>query len=286
MREIERRTGWPCRGVVPWLDAARRLPAEDSVGLDGDGARVTPPGGRIKIVVPLLPRIANVDDFDPLRMEPAVDFVMASLSHPLPRDADVVVLPGTKSTLDDRACIRAEGWDHDILAHARAGGRAGGRVLGLCGGYQMLGRRVRDATGADGSAGEARGLGLLDVETEMAPEKAVRPVSGTCVRSGVPLSGYEIHTGRTTGSDAAARPLAYLEYGPDGAVSADGRVEGTYVHGLFAGDRFRARWLERVRAGTSSTLAWEPALDRAIDDLADGLQAALDVDALFADAGR
>ena len=150
----------------------------------------------------------------------------------------------------------------------------------------MLGRRVRDATGADGPAGEARGLGLLDVETEMAPEKAVRPVSGTCVRSGVPLSGCEIHTGRTTGSDAAARPLAYLECGPDGAVSADGRVEGTYVHGLFAGDRFRARWLERVRAGTSSTLAWEPALDRAIDDLADGLQAALDVDALFADAGR
>ena len=149
----------------------------------------------------------------------------------------------------------------------------------------MLGRRVRDGSGADGSAGEAPGLGLLDVETEMEPEKAVRPVAGTCARSGVPVSGYEIHTGRTAGPDAAARPFGHLERGPDGAVSADGRIAGTYVHGLFNGDRFRARWLERVRAGTSSSLAWESALDRAIDDLADGLEAALDVDALLADAG-
>ncbi len=299
VREIERRTGWPCRGVVPWLHAARRLPAEDSVGLDGEakkaeraelaeraehfghGALSRSDRGRVKVVVPLLPRIANADDFDPLRMEPAVDLVMASLAHPLPRDADVVVLPGTKSTLDDLACIRAHGWDHDILAHARAGGR----VLGLCGGYQMLGRRVRDVAGADGSTGDAPGLGLLDVGTEMEPEKAVRPVAGTCARSGVVLSGYEIHTGRTAGPDAAARPFAHLERGPDGAVSVDGRVEGTYVHGLFHEDGFRACWLERVRAGSSSSLAWEAALDRAIDDLADGLEAALDVDALLADAG-
>ena len=280
VREIERRTGWPCRGVVPWLDAAGRLPAEDSVGLDG-GARGVSRTGRVKVVVPLLPRIANADDLDPLRMEPAVEVAMVPLSRAMPRDADVVVLPGTKSTLGDLACLRAAGWDHDILAHARAGGR----VLGLCGGYQMLGRRVRDGSGADGSAGEAPGLGLLDVETEMEPEKAVRPVAGTCARSGVPVFGYEIHTGRTAGPDAAARPFGHLERGPDGAVSADGRIAGTYVHGLFNGDRFRARWLERVRAGTSSSLAWESALDRAIDDLADGLEAALDVDALLADAG-
>ena len=281
VREIERRTGWPCRGVVPWLDAARRLPAEDSVGLDAHAGYGGSRDGRVKVVVPLLPRIANTDDFDPLGIEPAVELVMAPLSAPLPRDADVVVLPGTKSTLDDLAFVRAQGWDHDILAHARAGGR----VLGLCGGYQMLGRRVRDVAGADGSAREAPGLGLLDVETEMEPEKAVRPVAGTCARTGVPIRGYEIHTGRTSGPDAAARPLAHLEHGPDGAVSADGRVEGTYAHGLFNEDRFRAGWLDRVRAGSSSSLAWEAALDRAIDELADGLEAALDVDALLADAG-
>ena len=294
VREIERRTGWPCRGVVPWLDAARRLPAEDSVGLQA--AEAEPAGeaeeaghagsgrssrGRVKVVAPLLPRIANADDFDPLRMEPAVDLVMAPLAGPLPRDADVVVLPGSKSTLDDLACLRAHGWDHDILAHARAGGR----VLGLCGGYQMLGLRVRDAAGADGSAGDAPGLELLDVETEMEPEKAVRPVAGMCARTSAPIRGYEIHTGRTFGPDAARRPFAHLERGPDGAVSADGRVEGTYVHGLFNEDAFRARWLERVRAGSSSSLAREAALDRAIDELADGLEAALDVDALLADAG-
>ena len=287
VREIERRTSWPCRGVVPWLDAARRLPAEDSVGLDagaglaGSAGGVGPRGRRVKVVVPLLPRIANADDLDPLRAEPAVDLVMTPLARPLPRDADVVVLPGTKSTLDDLASVRAHGWDHDILAHARAGGR----VLGLCGGYQMLGRRVRDVGGADGSAGEAPGLGLLDVETEMAPDKAVHSVAGTCARSGAAVTGYEIHTGRTTGPDADRRPFVHLARGPDGAVSADGRVEGTYVHGLFNEDRFRAGWLERVRAGASSTLAWEAAVDRAIDELADGLEAALDVDALLADAG-
>ena len=293
VREIERRTGWPCRGVVPWLDAARRVPAEDSVGLDegagkaeevgsaGDAGPCRSRRGRVKVVVPLLPRIANADDFDPLRMEPAVDFVMAPLARPLPQDADVVVLPGSKSTLDDLACLRAHGWDHDILAHARAGGR----VLGLCGGYQMLGRHVRDPTGVDGSAGDTPGLELLDVETEMASEKAVRPVAGTCARTSAPIRGYEIHTGRTCGPDAARRPFAHLEGGPDGAVSANGRVEGTYVHGLFNEDAFRARWLERVRAGSSSSLAREAALDRAIDELADGLERALDVDALLADAG-
>ena len=287
VREIERRTGWPCRGVVPWLDAAQRLPAEDSVGLAeraeqaGHGGPDRSRRGRVKVVVPLLPRIANADDFDPLRLEPGVDLVMASLARPLPRDADVVVLPGTKSTLGDLACLRAHGWDHDILAHARAGGR----VLGLCGGYQMLGRRVRDVAGTDGSTGEAPGLGLLDVDTEMEPQKAVRPVAGTCARTGVPIRGYEIHTGRTSGPDADARPLAHLERGPDGAVGVDGRVEGTYVHGLFNEDGFRARWLERVRAGSSSSLAREAVLDRAIDDLADGLEAALDVDALLAEAG-
>ena len=282
VREIERRTGWPCRGVIPWLDAARRLPPEDAVVLDrpgggGQHAGATGAGDRVRIVAPRLSRIANFDDVDPLRMEPGVDFAFVPPGSPLPRDADVVVLLGTKSTLGDLAFLRSEGWDHDVIAHARSGGR----VLGLCGGYQMLGRRVRDPDGVDGPAGEAPGLGLLDIETVMRGEKSVRPVGGTCARSGVSLSGYEIHMGATTGPDAA-RPFAHLAGGgPDGAVSADGRIEGSYVHGVFAGDEFRARWLEGVHAGTASAFAYEPAIEQALDDLADGLEAALDVDALL-----
>ena len=295
VRELERRTGWPCRGVVPWLDAAGRLPPEDAAVLDRPGERSRDrPGGRraasegtggarVRIVAPRLSRIANFDDADPLRLEPAVDFAFVPPGAPLPRDAEVVVLLGTKSTLGDLAFLRSQGWDHDVIAHARSGGR----VIGLCGGYQMLGRRVRDPDGVDGPAGEAPGLGLLDVETVMRGEKSVRPVAGTCARSGAALSGYEIHMGATTGPDTT-RPFAHLADGrggpgrPDGAVSADGRIEGSYLHGLFAGDGFRARWLEGVRTGASSALAYEPAVEQALDELADGIEAALDVDTLFA----
>ena len=277
VRDIERRTGWPCRGVIPWLDAARRLPSEDAVVLDRpEGRRSAGAGARVRIVAPRLSRVANFDDVDPLRMEPAVDFDFVPPGQPLPRDADVIVLLGTKSTLGDLAFLRSEGWDHDVIAHARTGGR----VLGLCGGYQMLGRMVRDPDGVDGPAGEAPGLGLLDVETVMGGEKSVHPVAGTCARSNVPVAGYEIHMGSTTGPDTA-RPFAHLPSGPDGAVSADGRVEGTYVHGLFAGDEFRSRWLEGVRGGASSAFAYEPAIEQALDDLADGLESALEIDALL-----
>ena len=120
-------------------------------------------------------------------------------------------------------------------------------VLGLCGGYQMLGRVIRDPAGADGVPGEAAGLGLLDVETVMTGDKAVRPVTGACVRSGAPVRGFEIHLGVSSGPDTA-RPMVHLEHGSDGAASADGRVAGCYVHGLFAGDAFRAQWLDDIRA--------------------------------------
>ena len=278
VRDIERRTGWPCRGVVPWLDAAGRLPPEDAVVLDRPGDQPARGGveKRVRIVAPKLSRVANFDDMDPLRLEPAVDFSFVPPGMPLPRDADVVVLLGTKSTLGDLEFIRSQGWDHDVIAHARSGGR----VLGLCGGYQVLGRRVCDPDGVDGPAGAAPGLGLLDVETVMRGEKRVRPVAGTCARSGTPLSGYEIHMGATTGADAA-RPFAHLERGPDGAVSADGRIEGSYVHGLFAGDEFRARWLESVRAGAASAFVYETAIEEALDELADGIEMALDVEALL-----
>ena len=280
VRDIERRTGWPCRGVIPWSAAALRLPQEDAVVLQRTEAPPRHAGGRVRVVVPLLSRIANFDDFDPLRMEPGVDFAFIPPGSPLPRDADVVVIPGTKSTLGDLAFLRAQGWHHDLIAHARTGGR----VFGVCGGYQMLGRMIRDPAGADGAPGEAAGLGLLDVETVMTNDKAVRPVTGVCARSGVPVQGYEIHLGATTGPDTA-RPVVRLEGGADGAASRDGRVAGCYVHGLFAGDAFRARWLDDIRAGSSGETAYEDAVEAALDALADCLAEALDVGGMLADAG-
>ena len=275
---IEARTGWPCFGVIPWLDAAADLPAEDAVVLEG-GRRDA--GNELKIAAPMLSRIANFDDADPLRLEPGVDFRWVPPGRPLPRDADVIILFGTKSTLGELAFLRAQGWDIDILAHARAGGR----VLGLCGGYQMLGAAIVDPGGADGPPGRAEGLGLLDVNTEMTGTKTVRPVQGRCLNTELPVAGYEIHVGRTSGDDCA-RPLFDLDGRPDGARSADGLVEGSYVHGVFGNDGFRRAWLRRAGAGGGSELDYSTAVEQAIDRLADGVGRAIDIERLLACAAQ
>ena len=284
VRFIEERTGWPCFGVVPWLPAVARLPAEDAVaplreasgagGAAADGARRD---GRLVIAAPMLSRIANFDDADPLRLEPGVDFRFVPPGRPLPRDADVVLLFGTKSTRAELAFLRAQGWHHDIHAHVRAGGA----VLGLCGGYQLLGRTVADPEGRDGEPGTDAGLGLLGIDTRMTATKAVRRTAARCALSGTDASGYEIHVGSSDGP-ARARPMLVVDGAPEGARSVDGRVEGTYVHGLFAGDGFRRAWLRRHGLGGSAGLDdYGAAVDAAIDELADGLEAALDVDALL-----
>jgi adenosylcobyric acid synthase len=190
MREIEARTGWPYRSVVPWLDAARCLPQEDAMVLDSAPfIRSAGHAARLKIVAPMLSRIANFDDADPLRMEADVDFEFVRPGDALPRDADVVLLLGTKNTLADLEFLRAQGWHHDIMGHARVGGW----VTGLCGGLQILGQTSRDPygvdSGVDGGAGEALGLGLLQVETTMRADKSVRPAGGHCARSGVAWRG-------------------------------------------------------------------------------------------------
>ena len=166
---IEEMTGWPCYGVIPWLHATSRLPAEDAVSVIHEKASSST---SVKIVAPMLSRMANFDDADPLRIEPGVEFEFIPPGKPLPRDADLMILFGTKSTLGDLRFLREQGWDHDIISHARSGGR----VLGICGGYQMLGKRIVDTTGADGEEGEAAGLGLLNIETVMSADKTVRPV--------------------------------------------------------------------------------------------------------------
>ena len=275
---IEEHTGWPCFGVIPWLACAANLPAEDAVVLDGGRHDA---GIGLRIVAPMLSRLANFDDADPLRLEPGVDFRWVPPGRPLPRDADVVILFGTKSTLGDLEFLRAQGWDHDILAHSRAGGR----VLGLCGGFQMLGAGIEDAEGVDGQTGHATGLGLLDVQTEMSGSKAVHPVEGRCVSTGLPVTGYEIHVGRTIGEDCK-RPMFDLQDRADGARSADGLIEGSYLHGVFTRDEFRRAWLQRAGADGRSSLDYGAAVNTALDALADGVEHAIDVEALLECAAK
>ena len=275
---IERRTGWPCFGVLPWTPAATRLPAEDAVSLSPGHSERT---DCIRIAAPLLSRLANFDDADPLRFEPDVDFTFVPPGQPIPRDVDVVILFGTKSTNGDLDFLRAQGWDHDVIAHARAGGR----VLGVCGGFQMLGRHIHDPAGTDGPVGSLNGLGLLDIETTMAGEKTVRPARGRCTLSGAAVTGYEIHTGQSDGH-ALTRPVFQLETGPDGARSQDGLIEGTYLHGLFGNDAYRRAWLSRIRNTTAATLQYEASVEAALDDVAATLADSVDTEALFSTARR
>ena len=273
---IGERTGWPCFGVAPWFPQAHLLPAEDSMALATP--RPTSGGRGIKIAVPLLPHIANFDDLDPLRIEPGVELVFVRAGQTLPDDAVLIILPGSKATLADLAALRHEGWDIDILAHWRRGGR----VLGICGGHQMLGRSIADPDGLEGAPGEAAGLGLLEIDTVLGEQKRLGLVDGTDVASRARVAGYEMHLGVTTGA-GLARPMLRLSGRPDGAVSEDGRVAGCYLHGLFASDDFRRAFLARLGA-TPSALAYEASVDTTLDALADHLAAHLDLDAILAAA--
>lgn len=270
LREIEQRTGWQGVGVVPWFADAAKLPAEDALGLaDGFG------DGGLKIVVPVISRIANFDDLDPLRLEPGVTLELVQPGTPLPGDADVLLLPGSKSTVGDLAFFRRQGWDIDLKAHHRRGGH----ILGVCGGYQMLGKVISDPDGIEGSPGTVEGLGYLDVETILTADKSTVAARATHVASGAPVSGYEIHVGRTSGPDCT-NPMMRLDDGrSDGAVSADGRVYGTYIHGLFTDDAFRTAYLNAF--GVRSDISYDRDIDRILDDLAGHLDSVLDVEAIL-----
>ncbi len=261
---LERLAGLPCLGVLPWFEDARKLPAEDSMALEADRLET----GHPRAAAFRYPRIANFDDLDPLAGEIGVRFVAPG--EALPGDIDLAVLPGSKNTRSDLAFLFEQGWDIDIRAHLRRGGR----VLGLCGGFQMLGRLVSDPDGVEGPPGSSAGLGLLDIETVLTGEKRTVPV-----RTADGLTGYEIHTGRSSGP-GLARPFLHLDGRPEGAVSDDGLVFGTYCHGLFANDGFRERFLARM--GAERKRAYEAEIDAVLDRLADHLEAHLDLDRLLA----
>jgi adenosylcobyric acid synthase len=271
MQEIARRTGWPALGLVPFFEGARRLPAEDAYDLIE--RRHQRSNGSVSVAVPLLPHIANFDDLDPLAEEPDVDVIMVERGTPLPI-CDLIVLPGSKSTIADLAALRAQGWDIDIAAHVRRGGH----VLGLCGGFQMLGRAIADPDGIEGPSKVSSGLGLLAVETTIQGEKTLTEVAGETLTDLVPFHGYEMHIGSTR---AFAPPFARLEDGRnDGAISADGRVAGTYVHGLFADDRQRAAWIARL-GGRPAGFSYERGVESMLDALAAHLEAHIDIDRLL-----
>ncbi|MFA6019863.1 MAG: cobyric acid synthase [Rhodospirillales bacterium] len=267
--EIETRTGWPGLGLIPWFPEAKLLPAEDAMGLDRLGGAKE--GGKLVIAVPKLPRLSNFDDFDPLLAEPDVSLIFVEPGQPLPAHADWILLGGSKATRADLDFLFTQGWDIDIKAHLRQGKP----VLGLCGGYQMLGQVVRDPLGLEGEPGETPGLGLLDIETEMTGDKITREVGGTARINGQTVTGYEIHMGRSQGPDCA-RPLLDLPHGPDGAISKNGLVMGCYLHGLFGADGFRQAFLK-----LSSRLNHGQTADETLDKLAAHLAAHLDLERLL-----
>jgi adenosylcobyric acid synthase len=274
---IEKHTGWPSLGVVPFFPAARELPAEDSMVLARPLAvHAAADEGVLTIAVPVLPHIANFDDLDPLAAEPNVRLLLLNPGMRLPAETDLVLLAGSKATIADIKAMRELGFDIDILAHARRGGH----VFGLCGGYQMLGKSVADPLGIEGAPEEIAGLGLLDVETVMTKEKILKNVSGHSIAGKIPFSGFEMHMGRTDGTDCARPLVVFADGRKDGAASADGRTAGTYVHGFFNDDAQRRSFLERLGARAGG-FSYEGRIEEVLDLLAAHLEKHLDLDRLL-----
>ena len=269
-------TGWQCFGIVPFLEHVRSLPQEDAMALDKkfmkiEGSHV------IKIVVPRLSRIANFDDLDPLRSELDVNVEVIDSTKTLPVDADIILIPGTKSTLSDLKYIRDCGWDIDILSHHRRGGL----IVGICGGFQILGAHINDPEGIEGIPGEAKGLGLLDISTVIEGEKALKEVNGKDIYTKESFVGYEMHIGKTFGDDLNKPWLQLSDGRLEGATSSDGSVLGSYIHGLFVSDQFRASFLNRVRSGRHSQSAYEIKIEEVLDQIGVNLEENIDIDSLI-----
>jgi len=273
---IKEKTGLNSFGLVPYFSEARFLPKEDAMALDAQENDTA--SKDICIAVPRLSRIANFDDLDPLSAEPDVTMVIVEAGDPLPCSADLILIPGTKATVADLEYIRAQGWDIDIAAHVRRGGM----VVGLCGGYQILGKRISDPIGIEGAIGEKEGLGLLDVETVLGSDKTLEIVSGVHIASGEKIHGYEIHIGSSEGPDRSNPWICLDDKRVEGALSQDGRVMGSYIHGIFASDGFRQFFLEGLHKGRTNTTAYEMMVENTLDNLAEHLEENMDLDALYA----
>lgn len=285
--------GLECLGVMPWCEQAAMVPGEDSLDLaDMDkkkGEKVDMAADRcaVRIVIPRLPHIANFDDFDPLRQDGTVDLILARPGYRLP-GADLIILPGSKAVIADLDFLRDQKWDVDINDHVRRGGK----VLGICAGYQMLGQSIDDPQGIEGKACRRAGLGFLDVATILANRKILRFSHGRHVATGVPIHGYEMHLGVTSGADCR-HPCLMAEdkadrvaqkSGTGGAPSCAGAraggVEGLYLHGIFADDVFRQAYLCALRPGAGEDFSYRQRVEAAFDALADQCGESLDTKAI------
>ena len=268
---IEDHTTWPSLGVIPWFAKASLLPAEDSQDLETkpDLSAKAP----LKIAVPHLPRIANFDDLDPLKSEPNVHLQLIEPGTPLPADTDLIILPGSKATISDLTVLYDQGWHIDIKAHTRRGGF----VLGLCGGYQMLGKSIKDPHNIEGSTKEITGLGLLDVETTLEPAKTLTQTTARFKETS--LTAYEMHMGQTSGPDRI-HPLFLTPNGEEGATNPTKLVMGTYLHGLFQEDEFRTNFLKTIHQNHTSSLKFKAQTETILDELAAHLSAHLNLSAL------
>ncbi|WP_312726846.1 cobyric acid synthase [Stutzerimonas kunmingensis] len=272
---LEQRTGKPVLGVLPYL-MDFHLEAEDAIDVRQSGKA----GDALKVVVPVLPRISNHTDFDPLRLHPQVDLQFVGPGQPVP-PADLIILPGSKSVRADLTWLRANGWEAAIQKHLRYGGK----LLGICGGLQMLGTRIADPLGLEGAAGESEALGLLDFDTVLEADKQLRNVTGRLLPGGVPVSGYEIHAGVSSGP-ALEQPAVQLDDGRcDGAISADEQVLGTYLHGLFEGPEACAALLRWAGLDAVETVDYHALRERDIERLADLVETHLDTARLRALCG-
>jgi adenosylcobyric acid synthase len=277
IEEIEKRTGWKNLGLIPHFPELLNLPQEDSLALSlpspacGGGA-----GRGLHIAVLKTPHIANFDDIDPLAGEENICVTWVCAGQAIPADAKLVILAGSKSTIADLEFIKRQGWDIDLKAHLRRGGR----IIGICGGYQMLGKTLSDPYGVEGAKATVEGLGLLDIDTIFTSEKTVKPWAGKY--GDIDISGYEIHVGISTGADCI-RPLFNGEK-PEGACSENGLVWGSYIHGIFANDNFRKHLLSQLGAPLSA-YNYKRHIERVLDAWAETLEKAIDIEQLLLMAG-
>jgi adenosylcobyric acid synthase len=224
----------------------------------------------LRVIVPVLPHISNHTDFDPLRLHPQVEFSFVPIGEPLP-PADLIVLPGSKSVRSDLASVRAAGWEAAIRQHLRYGGK----LIGICGGLQMLGQHVHDPLGMEGESGSSAGLGLFDFETTLEAEKQLRNAHGTLSLEDAPVFGYEIHAGISSGA-ALNNPALQLEHGADGAVSADGQILATYLHGLFESPEACSALLRWAGLHEVQTPDYRARCEADLERLADAVESHLD----------
>lgn len=273
LKSITDFTGWSSFGILPWVDAIGRLPAEDSVALD-KMSKHSKEG--FKIVVPAMGKIANFDDLDPFKAEEGVALHFIRKGDVFPKDANMVVLPGSKSTISDMQELRANGWEEPLKAFAAKGGT----VIGICGGYQILGRKIIDPLGLEGDVNEIAGLGLLDVQTELKPEKTVKNSKPKSIEHGLLLEGYEIHMGETSGQDCSSPMIDFVTH-QDGAISKRGNVRGCYLHGLFGSDAYRKALLASAGFEGAGDVSYRQSVEGALDELAQEMEHWLDVGGLL-----